>query len=89
METQNNTPNEKWNLDNLAQKANDFLQEFKEKNLQPDKNEWFERVKNNISDTWEDVKDSAQNVWDKAQEEVSSTIDNIRDAEDKKTDTTF
>lgn len=90
MESQNNTPqNEKWSIDNLAQKANEFVQEFKQKNLEPDRNEWFERVKNNVSDTWDDVKDAAQNVWDKTQEEISSAFDKNRENENRDSETTF
>ena len=29
---------------------------------------WFERVKENISDTWEDIKDGASDAWEKTKD---------------------
>lgn len=59
------TTRPEWNIKNLEDRVKDYRTDTKNKHQIPTEQGWFDRVKDNITDTWEDTKDAASEAWRK------------------------
>ena len=64
----NTANNTKWKAEDLADRAKDYISEKRDNDPEATKEGWFDRVKENISDAWEDIKDGANDAWEKTKD---------------------
>lgn len=62
-----------WTTENLEDRVKDYRAELKKKNQMPTEQGWFDRVKDNVTDTWEDTKDAASEAWQKTKNWADDT----------------
>ena len=55
-------------LNDYADQVKAYIKEKKEKNEEPTQEGWFESLKSNVSDAWDDIKDSASDAWEKTKD---------------------
>ncbi|RMZ60247.1 hypothetical protein D1632_10000 [Chryseobacterium nematophagum] len=55
-------------MNDLADKARDYINERKEKDQEAKREDWFDKVKANAAETWEDIKDKANDAWEKTKD---------------------
>jgi uncharacterized protein YjbJ (UPF0337 family) len=58
----------KWKFEDLTEKAKDYINETRANDEEATHEGWLDRVKNNISDAWEDTKDAASDAWEKTKD---------------------
>lgn len=70
----------KWKMDQYADRVKDYIREQKEKNEEPTQEGWFERVKDNVSEAWENTKDAASEAWENTKDWADDAWDKTKDA---------
>lgn len=55
-------------LNNYADQVKAYIKDQKEKNQEPTQEGWFETLKSNASEAWDDVKDAASEAWEKTKD---------------------
>ncbi|OCA75656.1 hypothetical protein BBI00_04125 [Chryseobacterium arthrosphaerae] len=55
-------------MNELADKAKDYIKEKRNNDEEANQEDWFDRVKANVSDAWEDIKDKADEAWEKTKD---------------------
>ena len=58
----------KWQVNDYADRAKDYIREQKEKNTEPTHEGWMNKAKENVSDAWESTKDAASDAWEKTKD---------------------
>ncbi|WP_209391421.1 hypothetical protein [Chryseobacterium sp. RR2-3-20] len=58
----------KWKISDLADRARDYINEKRNNDEEASHEDWLDRVKANVSDTWEDIKDGANEAWEKTKD---------------------
>ena len=70
----------KWKANEYAEKAKDYIREQKEQNAEPTQEGWLNKVKENVSDAWEDTKDAANDAWENTKNWADETWEKTKDA---------
>ena len=70
----------KWTVNDYAEKAKEYIREQRDKNEDATQEGWLDRVKNNVSDAWEDTKDAASNAWESTKDWADDAWDKTKDA---------
>ncbi len=58
----------KWKVEELADRAKDYINEKRNNDQEAQQEDWFDRVKNNASDAWDTIKDKANDAWEKTKD---------------------
>ncbi|WP_082474668.1 hypothetical protein [Chryseobacterium sp. Leaf201] len=58
----------KWKVEELADRAKDYINEKRNNDQEAQQEDWFDRVKNNASDAWDNIKDKANDAWEKTKD---------------------
>lgn len=69
-----------WNVENYENRLRDYRNETKENNQPITEQGWLDRVKDNVSDAWEDTKDAASEAWQKTKNWTEDAWENTKDA---------
>ncbi len=87
MNNQNPNNANQWNVENYEDRVKDYRTELRRNNQEATAEGWFERVKENVSDAWEDTKDAASNAWEKTKDWADDAWETTKDkAEDVKSE---
>lgn len=79
MESPTNNKELRWNVNDYADRAKDYIREQRENNLEPTMEGWYERAKENVSEAWEDTKDAVSNAWEETKHWADKAWDNTKD----------
>ncbi len=77
---ENSVDNLQWKANEYAERAKEYIREQKAKNQEPTQEGWFNRVKENVSDAWEDTKDAANDAWENTKNWADETWEKTKDA---------
>lgn len=69
-----------WKVDEYAERAKDYIREQRAKNLEATEQGWLDRVKENVSEAWEDTKDAANDAWKNTKNWADETWEKTKDA---------
>lgn len=69
-----------WKANEYADRAKDYIREQREKNQEATQEGWMNRVKENVSDAWENTKDAANEAWENTKDWADKTWEKTKDA---------
>lgn len=55
-------------LNDYAEQVKSYIREQKANNQEPTQEGWYENLKSNINEAWDDVKDTASEAWEKTKD---------------------
>ncbi|KQS93304.1 hypothetical protein ASG21_07840 [Chryseobacterium sp. Leaf394] len=64
----NTADNAKWKVEDLADRAKDYINERRNNDEEATSEGWLERAKEKAGDTWEDIKQGASDAWEKTKD---------------------
>lgn len=73
-----------WNVENYEDRVKDFRSECRRRNENPTEENWMQRVRENVSDAWEDTKDAASEAWENTRNWVDDTWQSVANKDENK-----
>ncbi|AZI41311.1 hypothetical protein EIB74_13230 [Epilithonimonas vandammei] len=67
-------------VNEYAAKARNYIEEQKRKNEEPTREGFFDNLKSNLADAWEDTKDFADKAWESTKDTANDAWEKTKDA---------